>query len=577
MRLPSPFFVLFLTLCLPRAVWSQPAFKDISKKIGTMEKGGQNIGVSICDFNNDFLEDFYIVSRIGPNHFYKNLGNGLFMEQAADMGIDFHGHSRTAVWGDLNNDGWEDMYLGNLGQPNVLYLNNGDGTFSNVTLAANITNKGRVYSVNMVDINKDGWLDIFVSNSSSDNVLYVNNGTTDLSFTDYTQEAGLLDTRHCMGAVFFDMDNDGDEDLYVTHDAYISNTLFENDGSGHFTEIAKQAGVDYQGFGMGVDAGDLNNDGFLDLYVTNLYENVLYINQGDNTFKDYTERAKVGDIGMGWGASIFDFDNDGLNDIYVGNDSYFYPIPNYLFENKGNYNFRKVDTTTAISSMQGTYGVATGDLNNDGLQDVALANIGTKDHAQILNNEMESGYWIGFQLEGVQSNRSAIGTRMEIVDNRGDLQVDQITAGNGYAGQNTKRLHFGFNNVAAIKHIKVIWTNGLIQEWSGLPLGKYYYLKEGSEPEELPINLSTSIKEITTEIQLYLFPNPTNQWLHITFPSGSSSISNIKIFHSNGQLLFQKYSNSSNTITLDVKGNKGLAFVNFEVNGIKKSKKILIL
>ncbi len=577
MRLPSPFFVLFLTLCLPRAVWSQPAFKDISKKIGTMEKGGQNIGVSICDFNNDFLEDFYIVSRIGPNHFYKNLGNGLFMEQAADMGIDFHGHSRTAVWGDLNNDGWEDMYLGNLGQPNVLYLNNGDGTFSNVTLAANITNKGRVYSVNMVDINKDGWLDIFVSNSSSDNVLYVNNGTTDLSFTDYTQEAGLLDTRHCMGAVFFDMDNDGDEDLYVTHDAYISNTLFENDGSGHFTEIAKQAGVDYQGFGMGVDAGDLNNDGFLDLYVTNLYENVLYINQGDNTFKDYTERAKVGDIGMGWGASIFDFDNDGLNDIYVGNDSYFYPIPNYLFENKGNYNFRKVDTTTAISSMQGTYGVATGDLNNDGLQDVALANIGTKDHAQILNNEMESGYWIGFQLEGVQSNRSAIGTRMEIVDNRGDLQVDQITAGNGYAGQNTKRLHFGFNNVAAIKHIKVIWTNGLIQEWSGLPLGKYYYLKEGSEPEELPINLSTSIKEISTEIQLSIFPNPTNQWLHITFPPGSSSISNIKIFHSNGQLLFQKYSNSSNTITLDVKGNKGLAFVNFEVNGIKKSKKILIL
>ena len=577
MRMQSPFFVLFLTLCHPLIIWGQPSFTDISENIGTIEKGGQNIGVSICDFNNDFLEDLYFVSRVGPNHFYKNLGNGIFVEQAEAMGLDFHGHSRMATWGDLNNDGWEDLYLGNLGQRNVLYQNNGDGTFSNITIAANITNDGRVYSVNMVDINKDGWLDIYISNSSSDNVLYINNGTLEISFTDYTQEAGLLDTRHCMGAVFFDMDNDGDEDLYVTHDAYISNTLYENDGTGHFTEIAKQAGVDYEGFGMGVDAGDLNNDGYLDLYVTNLYENVLYINEGNNTFSDYTEIAKVGDIGMGWGASIFDYDNDGKNDIYVGNDSYFYPIPNYLFDNRGNFKFAKVDTTAAISSMQGTYGVATGDLNNDGVQEVALANIGTKDHAQLLENKMESGYWIGFQLEGVQSNRSAIGTRMEIIDNRGDLHVDQITAGNGYAGQNTKRLHFGFNQVAAIKQVKVIWTNGLIQEWAGLPLGNYYYLKEGGEPEDMTVNLSTSTKESITDIQLSIFPNPTQQYLHITFPTDASTISNLNITNSSGQIIYQQLTNFHNSLSLDLKIHKGLILVTYEVGSIKKSKKILIL
>ena len=269
---------LFFIQCifLIPTVNGQIAFQDISETIGIQEKGGQNIGISICDYNKDGLEDIYVVNRIGPDHFYKNLGNGVFVEQAAEMGIDFQGHSRTAVWGDLDNDGWEDMYLGNLGQRNVLYHNNGDGTMTNITIPANITNAGRVYSVNMADLNQDGWLDIYVSNASSENVLYLNNGEVPLSFTDYTKEAGLVDTRHCMGAVFFDVDNDGDEDLYVTHDAYIPNTLYINDGTGHFEEIAESAGVNYEGFGMGVDAGDLNNDGFLDLYVTNLYACLLY-------------------------------------------------------------------------------------------------------------------------------------------------------------------------------------------------------------------------------------------------------------------------------------------------------------
>ena len=271
-----------------------------------------------------------MVCRTGPNHFYKNLGNGVFEEIAEEMGLGFRGNSRTSVWGDLNNDGFEDVYVGNLNEPDVLYLSNGDGTFSDITEIANITNDSRVFSANMIDINKDGWLDIYISNSNADNVLYLNTGQEMPTFVNYTSEAGLKDTRHCMGVVFFDMDNDGDEDLYVTHDANIPNTLYENDGTGHFKEIGVQAGVDYRGFGMGVDAGDLDNDGDMDLYVTNLYANVLYINQGDNTFLDFTEISDVGDVGMGWGASIFDFNNDGLNDIYVGNDSYFYPLPNLL-------------------------------------------------------------------------------------------------------------------------------------------------------------------------------------------------------------------------------------------------------
>jgi len=433
--------------------------------------------------------------------------------------------------------------------------------------------------VNMADVNQDGWLDIYVSNASSENVLYLNDGEVPLSFTDYTKEAGLIDTRHCMGAVFFDVDNDGDEDLYVTHDAYVSNTLYINDGTGHFEEIAASAGVDYEGFGMGVDAGDLNNDGFLDLYVTNLYANVLYINQGDYTFEDYTSISKIGDIGMGWGASIFDYDNDGWNDIYVGNDSYFYPIPNLLFENKGNFKFAKYDTTASVSSMQGTYGVATGDLNNDGLQELALANIGTKDNAQIFNNKMEAGYWIGLQLEGTTSNYSAIGTRVEIIDNRGDLHVDQITAGNGYAGQNTKRLHFGFGNVSVIKQIIVRWPSGLVQELEGLPLGDYYYLKEGDIPTPLLSSITTSTNELAWGISLSVFPNPSTRYIMLSLSNDSINYQDIEITITDalGKLVFPSTPFESSSHQIDMALKKGIFHVTLTYKGEHFSKKICLL
>jgi len=577
MRIYQQTFVLFITLLLNNFSFAQVSFSDVSSTAGTKENGGNNIGISFCDYNQDNLEDLYVACRTGPNHFYKNLGDGIFMEIGEEIGLDFRGNSRMAIWGDLNNDGFEEVYVGNMNEADVLYFNNGDGTFTDITLEAGITNDSRVFSANMVDVNRDGWLDIYISNSQSDNVLYLNDGAENPSFSDYTTAAGLKDTRHCMGAVFFDMDNDGDEDLYVTHDANIPNTLYENDGTGHFQEIAVAAGVDYRGNGMGVDAGDLNNDGFLDLYVTNLYSNVLYINNGDNTFTDFTDISDVGDIGMGWGASIFDFNNDGLNDIYIGNDSYFYPIPNLLYQNRGNYKFAILDPEAEVSSMQGTYGVATADLNNDGVQDLALANISSRDNAQIFKNELDAGYWIGFDLEGVESNFSAIGTRIEIIDNKGDLHVDQVTAGNGYAGQNTKRLHFGFANVSVIKSVKISWPNGLVQEMDGLPLGTYYSIKEGGEPEILSFGTTTSTADNFLEnIAVSVYPNPTSRFLRVDLPTELGANTTVRLVNTMGQVVYQQAAVATEKLEIDLAGITGKLELILEGEGGVVTRKIMV-
>ncbi len=577
MRNYQQFFVIIATLLCTQAAFGQFAFRDVSEAVGTMEQGGQNVGISFCDYNKDNLEDFYVVCRTGPNHFYENKGNGIFTEIAQEVGLNFQGNCRMAVWGDLNNDGFEDVYVGNMNEADVLYFNNGDGTFTDITQIAGIDNDSRVFSANMSDVNQDGWLDIYISNSNSDNVLYLNDGATNPSFTNYTRQAGLKDTRHCMGVVFFDMDNDGDEDLYVTHDANIPNTLYQNDGTGHFTEMAQSAGVDYRGFGMGVDAGDLDNDGDFDLYVTNLYANVLYINNGDGTFENFTDISDVGDVGMGWGASIFDFDNDGLNDIYVGNDSYFYPLPNLLYENKGNYKFFSMDTAAVVSSMQATYGVATGDLNNDGTQDLALANLGSRDNAQIFKNELDARFWIGFQLEGVESNRSAIGTRIEIVDNRGILHVDQVTAGNGYAGQNSKRIHFGFGNVGAIQSVRISWPSGLVQEMDGLDLRQYYSVLEGQTPTILEFGMTTSTSEFfANDFDISVFPNPTSRFLQVTLPTDLPSAVSVRMVNTVGQVVYHQANIKGEQLEIDLDGLNGSFEVIVEGNGVFVNRRVLV-
>lgn len=513
-------------------VEAQDAYREIMS-VRDISFKGENRGVAIGDYDNDGDEDIYISIANGANQLYKNLGNDQFVDVAATAGVNFGGGSRMAVWGDLNNDGHLDLYLANYNINDVLYMNNGDGTFSNITINAGINNFNLPLSVNMCDVDLDGFLDVYVANFRAENVLYHNNGN--LTFTNYIYPSNARDDKHSMGAVFFDYDNDGDSDLYLTHDGGVPNILYQNNGKGYFTDVSAQAGVNYSGQGMGTDFGDFNNDGFFDIYITNLFENVLYVNNGDGTFTNIAASAGVDDKGMGWSCNFLDFDNDGRQDIYVANDSYFSPYANVLYKNLGDSKFEKISQSVA-ASMRGTYGSACGDFNRDGFVDIAIANSGTNDFNQIFQNTGNANNWIGFKLEGMQSNRSAVGARVIVTDANGIKQMDEVTAGSGFGSQNSLKLHFGLADSKTASTVKVNWPSGLQQEFTDLESGFYYKIVEGATPEKLE-NTITSAEEIAFKriSNVIISPNPADEEVNIQFELWESAAVEISVWNAQGQ------------------------------------------
>jgi hypothetical protein len=293
---------------------AQISYKDVSNQAG-VKGGGENIGVAFGDYDNDGDEDLYVSVRDGRNKLFQNIDGSNFINVAELAGVDHEGSSRTSIWLDVNNDGLLDLYVSNFNEIDQLYVNQGDGTFSEDTRLARIYNPGRTFSVNAADVNQDGFIDIYVANFREENKLFVNNG--DGTFTNKIDELGPKSMLNAMGAIFFDYDKDNDPDLYLVHDGQ-PNILYKNIGGGRYVDVSAQAGVDYEGFGMGVDIGDVNQDGWMDLYITNLYENVLFLNNGDGTFTNASQKAQVEDYGMGWGTNFLDFNNDGLRGYLCG-------------------------------------------------------------------------------------------------------------------------------------------------------------------------------------------------------------------------------------------------------------------
>ncbi|MFM9984411.1 MAG: FG-GAP repeat domain-containing protein, partial [Flavobacteriales bacterium] len=354
----------------------EPLFTEISDLAGA-GNGPNNNGIVVGDYDNDGFDDLFVPANSAPNRIFKNMGDGTFQDVTESTGIETGGFTKTGAWGDIDNDGDLDLFIGNFYTTSFpfhsyLYLNNGDGTFTDISESSNVDTFNKTRSAHMVDLNLDGYLDIYVCNLSEQNIHWTNNG--DNTFTNTIFSSGLLDNLISMGAIFFDYDNDGDQDAYLTHDAYQPNIMYENNGAGVFTDVSAETGLNLGSQGMGVDHGDINNDGHLDIYVTNLGANYLFLNDGNSHFTEIAASAGVADPGMGWGCFFLDYDNDGWEDIYVVNDSQFSPVTNKLFHNNADTTFTIVSENTPLSSFHNGKGGIWADINNDGYPEIIVAN-----------------------------------------------------------------------------------------------------------------------------------------------------------------------------------------------------------
>ena len=458
LRLRWPLQAL-LAMCCAQSVLGQELFSNTSESAGVAVDGLHH-GVAIGDFDRDGREDIYVGTKFAPNSLFRNLGNMQFEEVAVPAGVADAGTTNAVLWADFNNDGWLDLITGNYLTANRLFLNNGNGTFEDVTEAWNAGNEGPCRSLHAADIDRDGWLDLYVVNINSHNAMLRNIEGT--GFQNITFPSGTVDTGIGMGALFFDADNDGDVDLYATHDGNQVNKFFRNNGQGGFTQEAASVGLDYQGNCMGVDAADINHDGWMDLYITDLYPSELFLNNGDGTFTAIAEEAGVNDSGMTWGCIFFDYNHDSETDLYIVNDYAFAPTPNRLYQGLGDTTFAWVSEGDAVLEHDHSdYGLASGDLDGDGDLDLAIATTGsaTQPGFQILENLNSTGHFIGFQLEGTSSNRSAVGARVEVHFD-GLVRYDEVHCGQGYSASSSLTVHVGLGESTAVDSLVVRWPNG---------------------------------------------------------------------------------------------------------------------
>jgi hypothetical protein len=522
----------FCLTCLPGTASGQAVFDDRSALSG-INNTGSNHGVSFGDYNNDGLEDIYVAIRDDdtPNRLYRNQGGNTFKEMSVTARVAAMDESACAVWGDLNNDGWLDLYLGNFGS-NKLFLNNGDETFDDITAGAQVGDDGLAYSVQFADVDGDGLLDIYVHNFNAENVLYRNNG--DLTFTDVTVSSGATDTGPAMGTVFFDYDNDGDLDLYLLNDGS-TNVLYANDGNGVFENVSEQAGLDLYCSCMGVDVSDFNRDGYLDLYITDFGTNILYRNNGDGSFTEMANELGVDDYGMGWGTSWLDYDNDGFQDLYLANNYVVSSRPNVLYRNNEGNSFTPVSQATDLEAPYPSFGTASADINNDGWMDIFVANWGASGGNQLFLNEGEGNHSIKIRAVGTASNRSAIGTVVTI--RTGDIvQTDQVTGATGYAGQNSLLLHFGTGQSEIIDEMRVRWPSGVEETFTDIPVDR---LLTVTEMEGIAVQSFDGITTSTVENDWFEsavhYPNPFSDQVIISFQLERAQPVQLDIFTPDGR------------------------------------------
>ena len=530
--------VAALSVTPPVVAGPDDLFEDVTAKAGIrfvnqfcdsrianiIESNGS--GACWLDYDGDGLMDLYVVNCgpldgvthhapgtvRRPNALYRNRGDGTFEDVTKKAGVEGAGYCTAAVAADYDNDGHVDLFVVGVGRC-ILYHNRGDGTFEDVTDKAGVANVGGTgIGAVFLDVDNDGYLDLFVANYltfdpsyqlyfSADaypgplsykaqlNKLYRNRGNG--TFEDISESSGIQIPGHrAMSVAVLDYNQDGAPDLYLSNDG-TPNVLLVNDGKGHFKDLAPQAGVAFNAMGeaagsMAATIGDCNGDGLDDILVTRLGYGSLYMGTAKGIYDDRMMASGLGSLTaqfVGWGGCFLDYDNSGRLDILIANGDAHYLVgwESLLLENRGDGTF------TDAAAKGGAYfrtkvrarGSCVADYDNDGRMDILVTAMG--DRCFLLHNRDQSGnHWLTLDLEGTKSNRDGYGALVKL--NAGGRQYfAEARCAFGFLSQGDRRLHFGLGKAATVDRIEIRWPSKQAQELTNVKVDQILKVREPGE------------------------------------------------------------------------------------------------
>ncbi|MFY9922857.1 MAG: FG-GAP-like repeat-containing protein [Opitutaceae bacterium] len=513
------------------------------------EDGSIGTGVAIGDYDGDGRPDLYVVSKTGGCRLFRNLGGYKFEDVTEKAGVG----AEPGVWNcgatfvDINNDGLLDIYVCRFNAPNLLYINQGDGTFKEMAHAYGLDVKDSSVMAAFCDYDRDGWLDVYIATNLLDYARhpagqrgYLFHNNRNGTFTNVTESAGISGEAQSHSATWWDFDNDGWPDLYVANDYGVPDKLYHNNRDGTFTNVIDRVLPHTSSFSMGSDLGDVNNDGLIDLLVADMaatthqkdqrtmageregnrdttaatpkyQRSALFINTGVGRCLEAAYLAGIAATDWTWSPRLEDLDNDGRLDLFVTNgfnrdpesdvirraglaaseteririlyDSPVRVETHLAFRNLGDLKFENVSAEWGLNQKGVSFGSAFGDLNGDGNLDVVYTNY--EGGVTILRNDNHSGHSINIDLRGTVSNRFGVGATVRLESALG-VQVRQLVLARGYMSSSEPMLHFGLGEDTLIRRMVVTWPSGHVQTFDNLGVDRRYTVTEPSRPIPLP-------------------------------------------------------------------------------------------